>query len=109
MEPLQNRVCLVTGAGHGIGRAIAVELARQGAAGVVIADLDSDAGTATSDLVREIGSDSSFVDCDLRDLAQIEAAVASTVDQFGQLDVLFRYRRPSGTPSRTSTSRPCGG
>jgi len=85
---LADRIGLVTGAGQGIGRAIAVEMARQGARGVAVLDIDAEGGQATAALVREAGADGVFVPCDLRDGAQITAAVQAVAERFGGLDVL---------------------
>ena len=85
---LTDRIGLVTGAGQGIGRAIAVEMARQGAASVAVLDIDTEGGQATAGLVREAGAESVFVPCDLRDGAQITAAVQAVGERFGGLDVL---------------------
>jgi NAD(P)-dependent dehydrogenase (short-subunit alcohol dehydrogenase family) len=85
---LADRIALVTGAGQGIGRAIAVEMARQGAKSVAVLDIDAERGQATADLVRQAGADGVFLACDLRDGTQITAAVDAVADRFGGLDVL---------------------
>jgi NAD(P)-dependent dehydrogenase (short-subunit alcohol dehydrogenase family) len=83
-----DKRALVTGAGQGIGRAIALELARQGAGGVVVADRDADTARETAALVREAGAAAHAVACDLRDRDQIEAMVAEAAERLGGLDVL---------------------
>jgi NAD(P)-dependent dehydrogenase (short-subunit alcohol dehydrogenase family) len=85
---LADRICLVTGASQGMGRAAAIEMARQGAAAVAVLDIQREAGEETAALVREQGAKSAFISCDLRQRDEIAAAVATTVDQFGGLDVL---------------------
>jgi NAD(P)-dependent dehydrogenase (short-subunit alcohol dehydrogenase family) len=85
---LQDRICLVTGGAQGMGRAAAVEMARQGAAAVAIVDIDTEGGNQTAELVRAEGAKSAYIACDLRDRDQIADAVATTAGQFGGLDVL---------------------
>ncbi|MCM6761219.1 glucose 1-dehydrogenase [Rathayibacter sp. ZW T2_19] len=88
-EPLLGKVCLVTGAASGIGRAIAIECARQGAAFVVVTDLSADALQATAALVSEAGAQTLIHPCDLRDEAAIAGLMADTVERFGRIDVLI--------------------
>ena len=52
---LEQKIGLVTGAGQGIGRAIALEMAQQGAAGVAVADRDAATAEETAQLVRQAG------------------------------------------------------
>ncbi|MFD4596917.1 SDR family NAD(P)-dependent oxidoreductase [Streptomyces sp. NPDC058464] len=85
---LKGKVALVTGAGRGIGRAIAVELARQGASAVVVADLDEAGVGESADMVRAEGAKAEAVGCDLRVRDDIEAMVTGCADRFGGLDVL---------------------
>jgi NAD(P)-dependent dehydrogenase (short-subunit alcohol dehydrogenase family) len=86
---LDGKVGLVTGAGQGIGRAIAVEVARQGAAGVAVADLDVANAEETAAMVREGGARAEAIEVNLRDRDQVEAMVAHAAQTFDGLDVLF--------------------
>jgi NAD(P)-dependent dehydrogenase (short-subunit alcohol dehydrogenase family) len=86
---LEGKVGLVTGAGQGIGRAIAQEMARQGAAAVAVVDLNPEGAGETAELVREAGADAEVIECNLRDRDQIEAAVARAAERFEGLDTLF--------------------
>jgi NAD(P)-dependent dehydrogenase (short-subunit alcohol dehydrogenase family) len=85
---LEGRVGLVTGAGQGIGRAIAIEMARNGATAVAVADRSADTAAETVALVRAAGAEAEAIVCDLRDRDQIDAMVAQTVGAFDGLDVL---------------------
>jgi NAD(P)-dependent dehydrogenase (short-subunit alcohol dehydrogenase family) len=85
---LEQKIGLVTGAGQGIGRAIALEMARQGAGGVAVADRDAATAEETAELVRQAGAEAEAIACDLRDREQIASMVAQAVERFGGLDVL---------------------
>ena len=78
-RPLDGRVTLVTGAASGIGRAVAAELTRQGAAVV---------GADVNDVPPDAGAAARFVRCDVTDTAMVTQAVTETVRQFGGLDIL---------------------
>src|ERR1700733_9377905 len=84
----KDQGAIVVGAAHGIGKAIAVRLGREGA-DVVIADVDSEAMETTVQEMRSEGSLCKGVTCDVRDQAQVEAAVKQVVDWHGRIDILM--------------------
>jgi NAD(P)-dependent dehydrogenase (short-subunit alcohol dehydrogenase family) len=84
---LEDKVCVVTGSGGGIGRAAAVEMARQGGR-VVVTDVNDDGGRETVTLVEEAGGEAEFVHCDVRDRNEIMALMDRAADRFGGIDVL---------------------
>ncbi len=88
MGRLEGLVAVITGAGSGIGRAAAVEFAREGAR-VVAADLDGDAARATAELVRAQGGEAEGIAANVTRRAEVEAAVQLAVDRWGRLDVMF--------------------
>lgn len=71
-----------------MGRAAAIEMARQGAAAVVIADIQSEAGQATAAAVSAEGAEGVFIKCDLRQSREMHDCIESVVARFGGLDVL---------------------
>jgi NAD(P)-dependent dehydrogenase (short-subunit alcohol dehydrogenase family) len=85
---LEGKICLVTGSASGIGRATAIEMARQGAGGVMVSDIDDEGGRATVELVKAEGSDADYLHCDVSEPDEIRALVDGTAERFGGLDVL---------------------
>jgi NAD(P)-dependent dehydrogenase (short-subunit alcohol dehydrogenase family) len=84
---LTNKVAIVTGAGSGIGRAIAVAFAEQGAR-VVVADRDQAGGIATCDLVTAAGGQTLLVVADVSRADDVQRVFDETVRVFGRLDAL---------------------
>lgn len=83
---LQHKVALVTGAGSGIGRAVAMAWAREGAK-VVVSDLDRAGGEATVAQLRDLGAEAMFVAADAGRPEDAQALVVATLAQFGRLDI----------------------
>ncbi len=87
MTALAGQVAIVTGAGQGIGRAIARSMAAAGAT-VAILEIDGRLGDATAALVTDDGGVALNWPVDIADDAALAAAVAEVVEQFGRVDVL---------------------
>jgi NAD(P)-dependent dehydrogenase (short-subunit alcohol dehydrogenase family) len=84
---LDGRVAVVTGAGHGIGQAIAVGLGRAGAA-VAAVDIDRAAATKTAEAVEALGRKSVAIDADVGDLGAIDRMTREAMDALGPIDIL---------------------
>ena len=84
MTSLSGKIGLVTGAGSGIGRAVALLMARGGAT-VVVADVVDDHGVETVRMIESAGGKAAFVHADVSDSAQVEAMVRFAVDTYGAL------------------------
>ena len=87
-EPLLGRVALVTGGSRGIGRAIALDLAAHGAAVAFTYAHDVSAADAVAAAVGESGREGLALRADGKNDADVELAIASTVERFGGLDIL---------------------
>lgn len=96
---LTDRVCIVTGASSGIGRAIARQFAANGAQ-VIIADVTEqvlEGGAPTSTIIHSDGGRAEFIHTDIANQAQVEELFSSVVFRYGRLDVLVNnacIRRP---------------
>jgi NAD(P)-dependent dehydrogenase (short-subunit alcohol dehydrogenase family) len=87
---LAGKTAFVTGASSGIGRAIAVSFASEGAR-VVIADLDTqpiEGGDPTADLIQRSGGEANFQKADVARWEDIDSVIAKTVEHYGRLDIL---------------------
>jgi NAD(P)-dependent dehydrogenase (short-subunit alcohol dehydrogenase family) len=84
---LSGRVAIVTGGGQGIGREIALTLARAGA-DIAIAERNPESADETAALVRALGRRALAVPTDVARLASVEAMVAAVLAEFGQIDIL---------------------
>jgi citronellol/citronellal dehydrogenase len=95
MPSLANKTLFITGASRGIGRAIALRAARDGAKVAIAAKSAVPnpklPGTIheAADAVRSAGGQALALQCDIRDEDQVRAAVAATVDAFGGIDILI--------------------
>lgn len=85
---LEGKVALVTGGSSGIGRAAAQLFVRDGAR-VVIADVDTEGGQETVQIVKETGGSALFLKTDVSKASEVEALINKAVETFGRLDCAF--------------------
>ncbi len=84
---LSGKVAIVTGASRGIGKGLALALAREGA-NVVVASLDDKEADAVVNTIRSLGRESIAIKTDVAKLPEIEALVDGTLRKFGHVDIL---------------------
>ncbi|KZM52591.1 3-oxoacyl-[acyl-carrier-protein] reductase [Geobacillus stearothermophilus] len=85
---LEGKIALVTGASRGIGRAVALELARQGA-NVVVNYAGSEAkANEVVEMIHSLGREAIAVQADVARAEEVERLVKTALDQFGRLDIL---------------------
>lgn len=87
MNRLAGQVAIVTGAGQGLGRGIALRFAREGAL-VAVAELDSSLAARTQREIEAIGGTALSIPTDIADRAQVDAMIAAVIARFGHLDIL---------------------
>jgi NAD(P)-dependent dehydrogenase (short-subunit alcohol dehydrogenase family) len=96
---LDGQTAIVTGAGRGIGRAIALELASMGA-GVAVAEFNQETGERTAGEVRALGRSALALRTDVTRRADLETMAKRTMDELGRIDILvnnagiYRAARP---------------
>lgn len=95
---LTDRVAIVTGAGQGVGEGIAASLAAAGAT-VYVAARRAETGEPAAERIRAAGGDARFVRCDVTDRGDVDAAVATAIDERGRLDAMVHNAvSPPGPP-----------
>jgi NAD(P)-dependent dehydrogenase (short-subunit alcohol dehydrogenase family) len=89
-ERLKNKVALVSGGATGVGGAASRLFASEGAR-VVVLDINASAAEATAQAIRAQGGEALCVVADVSQAAQVDAAVATALQHFGRIDVLFNH------------------
>jgi NAD(P)-dependent dehydrogenase (short-subunit alcohol dehydrogenase family) len=99
---LQDKATLITGAGSGIGRAMAVLFAREGAR-IVAADVSLPGADETARMIRDAGGDAVAVACDVTVSEHVRGAVETCVARFGRIDVLCNNAGVGSTQTLVDT------
>ena len=85
---LKNKVILITGGGTGLGKSMAMRFAELGAS-LVIASRKKDVISKTTSQIKEIGSKAHGLQCDVRDMDQVQSMVNDTLNHFDKIDILI--------------------
>ncbi|MCK4416771.1 MAG: 3-oxoacyl-[acyl-carrier-protein] reductase [Candidatus Latescibacteria bacterium] len=87
MQALQNKIAIVTGAGQGIGQAIAVRLAQEGAE-VIVSDINLQGVEQTASQIRQMDRKSLALKVDVANFEDVQAMVHKSTEEFGRVDIL---------------------
>jgi 3-oxoacyl-[acyl-carrier protein] reductase len=98
---LENKVAIITGGGRSIGRAISLELAREGA-DIVIADLDLEPANEVVEEIRALGRKAIAVKTDVTRYEDAERMAKAALDEFGQIDVMVNNAGQSARERRSA-------
>lgn len=101
MKNFKGRTAVITGAATGIGRSIALTLAREGV-NIVIADIDHSAALATRSEVVDLGVQCLAVKVDVADLASVTELADTSYNEFGNVDILVNNAGVTMRPYRAS-------
>ena len=103
MNKLGNKVALVTGAGRGIGRAIALAFAKEGS-NVIVNDINFDAVCKVADEIKALGRDALPLKADISNYEEDQAMVEAALNKFGNINILVNNAGiPSGFPAEQIT------
>lgn len=103
---LAGRVALVTGAGQGVGRQIALHFAAHGAGGIVVNDFVLDRAQAVVEEIKQIGSKAIAVQADVTDFAQVKDMVARAEKELGNIGILVNNAGNAGANPTAELGKP---
>lgn len=83
-----NKVALITGAGSGMGRAIALQFAKEGAK-VIVNDLVPQQGEGTLAMLKKLGAEGVFLQSNVTQATEVQAMIAQAVNTYGRIDILI--------------------
>ncbi|HET9056720.1 MAG TPA: SDR family oxidoreductase [Chitinophagaceae bacterium] len=99
----EGKVAIVTGGSFGIGRATALAFARRGAK-VVVADWVEDKNNETIKLIKSVGGEAIFVQCDVSSSIEVRNLIEKTVARYGRIDYAFNN---AGIEGHTANTHEC--
>ena len=88
MNTLIDKVALITGSGSGIGRSAAILFSQAGAK-ISVVDVNAEKGTETVNLIESNGGQAIFVECDVSKPEHVRNMISTTVNAFGELNILY--------------------
>lgn len=86
-QRLSDKIAIVTGAGQGIGKAVALRLAAEGA-NVVVADINQKTAEQTADEIRKLNRRTQVCRIDIANITEIQSMIDNAVAEFGRIDIL---------------------
>ena len=98
MERFKNKICLVTGAGSGIGKATALAFAKEGAT-VIVADINIIAAEEVAAMINKDELKAIALKVDIARRSEVEEMIAKTISEFGRLDCAVNCAGIAGTLS----------
>lgn len=106
LTDIGGRVALVTGAGQGVGRQVALELARNGAGAVIVNDVDGDRAEQVADELRALGTTAIGAPCDVTDFDAVGELLERTRAEVGPLGVLVNNAGNQGASGAEPPATP---
>lgn len=97
MDTLKGKVALITGSDSGIGRAIAIEFAKQGASVVITYHSDKEGAEEAEKVAEAVGGDGLVVDLDVSDEKSVAEVFDKLMKKYGQLDILVNNAAVNGS------------
>src|SRR5437879_1840308 len=105
MRQLEDKVAIVTGAGRGIGRGIALRFAREGARVALVGRSSGPLDQVMSE-VEALGGETLSITCDVGSVHDVNETVAQVAEVFGQIDILVNNAQSWGSPLEPPRAAP---